>query len=437
VAMLCSQCGKTIEKDDAQFCNHCGAPVQRQSSMAQSSKQVESPVSSSNQPVPSAAEEDQSVRGRAVEQQGQRLPLREQIAEQPGAKRQPPASAHMPAPQQMGKEHPGEERPALREQMAHIRPSSHPIPPTASTVPETPSNTGEQSTDHDLEAVHPVRPYSAQEPANLPSTPPLTGQKENEEEEEPIEERPTQLIASPPSTEQKGNKKENVPIEERPTHRIERLASAEQKYSEKEGRPVEERTTQLMAKSSISAASSRPTERRLSRRLVALVLVALVLVLAGVWVIVAQPFSVPAVTQPQVSFNNSALHISLLYPNGWLYKVSPGQSTVLFHDSSNTAQMTIVSANANGDDLATYLQSQADHVGIATPKTVSPESFAGATWQGVQGTVQQKGANYTCTIFATVQGNRLITVIQQAPQTTYNEEDSLVFSQMRASLKLT
>ena len=432
MAMLCSQCGKTIEKDEAQFCNHCGAPVQHQSS-----KQVDQPVLSSNQPAPSAAEEDKPVREQAAEQQGQRLPLREQIAEQPGSKKQPPASVRVPAPQQVGKEHPGEERPALKEQMARIQPPSHPVPPAASTKPETLSDTGEQSTDHDLETIHAVRPYSAEWPADLPSTPPLAGQKDSEEEEEPIEERPTQLIAPPSSTEQKGNEKEEEPIEERPTHHLEYPQSTEQKDSKEEEKPVEERTTQLIAhKSSISAASSRLAERRISRKLVATILVVLVLVIAGVWVVVAQPFSVPSITQPQVGFNDNTLHISLLYPNGWLYTVSTSQSTVLFHDSSNTAQMTIVSANASDSDISTYLQSQADRAGIATPKTMSPASFAGTTWQGVQGTVQQKGANYTCTIFATVQGNRLLTIIQQAPQTTYDEEDNLVFSQMRTSLKL-
>jgi hypothetical protein len=448
VAMLCSQCGKTIEKDEARFCNHCGVPVQRQSSVAQPSEQENQPASSSHQPVSSSAQEDKPVHKQVVEQQHQRPPLREQIAEQPGAKRQP--SVRVQAPQQMGEERTGEEHPALKEQMAHIRPPSHPVPPAAPTKPEMSPGTGEQSTDYDLQAVHSVKSDPVEWLADLPSTPPLAGQQDSEEEE-PVEEMPTRLIASPPATEQKENKQEEEPVEERPTQcHVEALPPAEQKENKEEQKPVEERTTQLMAREVLKNAPAEHVEdmptvpfaydkakTRTSRKPLAIVLAALVLVGVGIWIIVAQPFSVSSITQPQVGFNDNTLHISLLYPNGWMYKVSTSQSTVLFHDSTNTAQMTIITASAaDGSDLSTYLQAQADRVGIATPKTISPASFAGATWQGVQGTVQQKGANYTCTVFATVQGNRLITIIQQAPQSTYNQEDNLVFSQMRSSLKL-
>jgi hypothetical protein len=445
--------------------------MERQSSIPQSSKHIDQ----SNQPVSSSAKDEKPARERVSEQKNQHPPLREQIAEQPGAKKQPPVSVHMQAPEQVSKEHSGEDRPALKEQIAQIRPPSRPVPPAAPTMPEVP-DTDSQSTDHELQGAPPERPHAVELPADLPSTPPLAEQKESQEEE-PIEERPTQLMEFPSSTEEEhSQEEEKTPVEERPTqiiakkaleNSVEEAPTAPMLFNEQDssqgmmapraesasilGRPqrpsaapsaFQEGTRQPGAiPSGVAApashtASPRQARKRVSRKLIAAVLIVLVLIGGSIWTIVAQPFSIPAITQPQVGFNNDALHVALFYPNGWLYTVNPDQTTVLFHDSSNTAQMSIATTNANEDNLATYLQSQADHVGIATPKTLSPESFAGATWQSVQGTVQQKGANYTCTIFATVQGNRLVTIIQQAPLSTYNEEDNLVFAHMRASLKL-
>jgi hypothetical protein len=180
----------------------------------------------------------------------------------------------------------------------------------------------------------------------------------------------------------------------------------------------------------------RLAKGRLSPVLMAVLLAALVLVGVGIWIVTAQPFTVAAVTQPQLSFSNNDLHISLLYPNGWQYKVDTSRSTVQFHDSSNTALVTIATTSANGQDIAPYLRAQAGHIGMANLKALPSLLFAGATWQQVQGTVQQSGANYTSTILATVSGNRMVTITQQAPQTTYNEEEDAIFSPIRASLKL-
>jgi hypothetical protein len=68
--------------------------------------------------------------------------------------------------------------------------------------------------------------------------------------------------------------------------------------------------------------------------------------------------------------------------------------------------------------------------GLQTPAALS---FAGASWQEVQGSVQQSGANYKATLLVTMRGERYYAILQLAPSSTYALEDQLVFSKMRSS----
>lgn len=155
----------------------------------------------------------------------------------------------------------------------------------------------------------------------------------------------------------------------------------------------------------------------------------------GVWVVVVQPFSVSALTQPQQSFNDSQLNIALLYPNSWKAGVDQSKATAHFYDSSHTDQVTILMGAANGRDVGKYLQQEATQLGITGVKPEPTLSFAGATWQQMQGSVQQRGANYTETLLATVHNNRLYTIMQLAPQATYADEETAVFSSTRSSFQ--
>jgi hypothetical protein len=163
-------------------------------------------------------------------------------------------------------------------------------------------------------------------------------------------------------------------------------------------------------------------------------LVLLLLVGVSVWAIVLQPFTVPAVTAPQQSFRNAQLGIALQYPSGWSATIDRAGTTVHFADSTHTAQVTITVASARGANVLQYIVKQAVLLGMTGTKTGLPLSFAGATWQQVEGSVQQKGARYTETLLVTVHGSRLFTLTQLAPQSTYAQEERLVFSSMRSSL---
>ena len=177
------------------------------------------------------------------------------------------------------------------------------------------------------------------------------------------------------------------------------------------------------------------TRQRLPVTLVAAVLVALVLIGVGSWLVIAQPFSVPPVTQPLLGFSDAHLGLSLLYPNGWTSKKDASDSTVQFYDSSHTAQVIIAISNVNTSTITASLQKQSAQLGMSGAKSVASLSFAGASWQAMQGTVQQGGASYTCTIFATTHANHLVMLTQLAPQSVYNQEESVVFSALRQSLR--
>jgi len=155
----------------------------------------------------------------------------------------------------------------------------------------------------------------------------------------------------------------------------------------------------------------------------------------GAWIVVFQPFTIPAITQPQQSFKDTNLGLSLLYPSGWMVQVDHNTATVHFSDSSHTAQFNIVIAAANGTDASQSLQKEATQLGMTGLKPGEPVSFAGVSWQQLQGSVQQNGANYTEMLLATVHGDRLITIMQLAPQATYTDEEQIVFSGMRSSFQ--
>ncbi len=168
----------------------------------------------------------------------------------------------------------------------------------------------------------------------------------------------------------------------------------------------------------------------------ALVLICL-LVFGGVgaWLYIFKPFSVPQITQPQLPFQSSLLGVALSYPNGWSVKVDQKHGTVTFADSSHTAQFSVITAPANGQDAGQYLLQEATQLGMTGAKPGTPLSFAQATWQQTQGTVQQDGVNYAKTLLVTAHGNRFISIIQQAPQATYANEEAIIFAGMRSSFQ--
>ena len=181
---------------------------------------------------------------------------------------------------------------------------------------------------------------------------------------------------------------------------------------------------------------SRKSHRKSRKPLVLVSLLLLVLVAGGgAWVVVWQPFSVPGITQPQQNFKDTRLGFSLLYPSGWRFQVDQGKATAQFYDSSHTAQVNILVGFANGGDPGQYLQQEASKLGMTGQTKGPPLSFAGASWQQIRGSVLERGASYTGTVIVTIHSQHLFTILLLAPQSTYAQEDQLVFSSMRSSFQ--
>lgn len=160
--------------------------------------------------------------------------------------------------------------------------------------------------------------------------------------------------------------------------------------------------------------------------------VVLLILAIGCWIILAQPFTVSADTNPSQTSSSAPLGLTITYPASWT--VTQTATTLTLADSSDTAQMKIVqSANANTDQ-AGYLYQQATKLGMTDAKAGATISFAGSSWQQTHGDFVIDGAGYIGTIYVTTHNNHLYTLTQIAPKVTFQDEESLIFAPARASL---
>ena len=189
----------------------------------------------------------------------------------------------------------------------------------------------------------------------------------------------------------------------------------------------------------VAVPSTRRSAKRKSRKSMTIVLVVLLLLIIGgglaTWLVLYQPFTVAGVTQPQQTFSNTQMGVSLQYPRGWTARVESQKATVHLTDSSQTARFTIVFTPKNGGDINKYLQQEATQLTMTALKPGAAQTFAGTSWQQLQGNVLLNGATYTETLFATLHPQKVCTIMQLAPQTTYPQEEQYVFSGIRSSFQ--
>jgi zinc-ribbon domain len=174
-----------------------------------------------------------------------------------------------------------------------------------------------------------------------------------------------------------------------------------------------------------------PVRKRCSRLGLWLAVCLVVLLIVGVigWVLFSQ---LAPTTDPWQRFSGTDLGFSVLYPTDWQVQIDHKSSIVHFYDSTQTDKVDIAVSNAPTSNVAQFLQQQASQLGI-TGITAEPlRVFAGTSWQQVQGKLSQEGVNYTVTLLAAIHGNRLYLLTQRSPQSTYDDEEGLVFSAMRA-----
>jgi len=118
-----------------------------------------------------------------------------------------------------------------------------------------------------------------------------------------------------------------------------------------------------------------------------------------------------------------------------MVQLNQDNGTVQFSDSTHTARFSVLVVAATGQDASKYLLQEAKQLGITGVKSGPPLSFAKTSWQQVQGSVVQDGVNYSETLLVTMHANRLYSIIQQAPQATYADEDRVIFSTIRSSFQ--
>jgi len=481
VAIVCSQCGKTLPRDDARFCANCGKPVVSLSSSPQSS----SVAKSSSAPAGTRPKHSKPVLREQIAQQPPARPTQVVQPEEPSVQANRQREAENKEDQSEGPSQPEkvdqpaetsvvsatdepEEPPKVMrvrrkpevsiswpEPMTHVSMTEPPLP--GKDVPVT----AEQNEDNDRFPIQQlvnqqfephelsVKAQEQERAGTLEDTSlaesdgdetptlqvfPAKFVKKFLAEEEALDELPTRPVI--PVTPVNESSVEEDAVDELPTRPTISAAPPELPYSGSTMPVQEKQGTHLP----YAGLTTRPVLSARNRKL-PIVILLILLVGAGVltWIVAYQPFSVPTITNPQQSFRDAKLGVSLLYPSGWDKQVDYTKSTVHFYDSSvsRTLQVDIIAAGANPGDLMKYLQQQASSLGMTGAKAGAPLSFAGASWQQLQGTVQQKGANYTCTILASSRGNRLYTIIQFATPDTYADAEHYFFAPMRQSLQFT
>lgn len=173
------------------------------------------------------------------------------------------------------------------------------------------------------------------------------------------------------------------------------------------------------------------------KRLVILFSLLFMVFLGGViaWIIIAQPFTVPEITRTTQNFTNTSPGLSLQYPQNWSIAVNKQQGTVSLYDANHTDQVNIMAVVAGNQDINQYVSKTMSSLGITGQRTLPELSIAGASWQQIQGSVQESGASYTATLFVTMHAGYYYTILQLAPSSTYPLEEQLVFSKIRSSFQ--
>lgn len=389
---VCATCGMALPREDAHFCGVCGTLVNAR-------------------PDDSARQDARSAISSSPAPPRKRHELREQIAQQPGAR---------------GTQHArSEEAPYWMSQLET----------SLERVPRVPQ---QKSSQRELR----VKVWQTEESADVEEldTAPLEAPIEAPEQLEPETATESRALAD--------EKTMQLSVAASDEAVISRSQAVSPSAAPAQHMPLPTRPPNMPMPTMVPPTPSlhgtaAPTykgsrSRKRSLLLLALAVLALIVVGGGAWLWYAQPFSVAAITQTQQKLTVPAVGVALLYPTGWQSRQnqpSANVSTLSLADSSHTAQFIVQATRQDSSDVAQYVKLQAAHQGMTNSKNGSALMFAGAVWQQIQGNVSQGGANYSETLLATRHGNTLLLIIQSAPQSVYNDEESSIFAPIRSSMQ--
>ena len=122
-----------------------------------------------------------------------------------------------------------------------------------------------------------------------------------------------------------------------------------------------------------------------------------ILVVGGLsaWIIIFQPFTVPAITNTSQPFQYTDLGVSLQYPRSWTVELDSKNEAVYFYDDNRTDQVNISAVASGGKSIDQYINQVVGSLNMTGQKAGASLSFAGASWQQEKGRVLQSGATYT------------------------------------------
>lgn len=187
----------------------------------------------------------------------------------------------------------------------------------------------------------------------------------------------------------------------------------------------------------VSKKNARPVTRNGKTRLMMLAILLVVLLIGGVvtWLIAFQIFGGQDITATTISYQNANLGFALEYPQGWMAQANTQATTITFSDATHTDQFMLSSTAQNGLTIAGYSKKITTQLGMTGEKNQPPLTFAGATWQQVQGSVLLSGATYDTVILVTTHAGRLYALQQMAPASTYAGAERLFFAPVRATFR--
>jgi hypothetical protein len=380
VANLCSQCGSPLPREDSRFCNRCGAVIS---------------ANAGPSPTPRRTQDfsgERSSPGSGAENAGTRPAMREQIAFAPSF----PGRSRLP--QRAAQKHEVEDLPTVH-------------------MPSTPA-AGKDGISSLPGRPFPAQPYRQAGPSQMPP-----GQFINQRQ---------QAFPSQVTPHQAPVRQQPVTPAMPPSH-----------PGFQQAIPA---TAPVAGGIGAEPSLARPAWRKSKMPLVVVLVMLLVLLISGLayWMIAYQPFSVAAVTRTSLSFRNANLGIALQYPQGWTTQLDSAHQTVSFFDASHIDHVIISVTARNGSTASTYLNKEVAQLGLTEQQNLSPVTFAGTTWQQVQGNVLVSGATFTERLLVAQHGNRLYTMVFSAvvqttptpgPVVTYAAADHLYFSVFRASFQ--
>jgi len=494
VATLCEHCGQTLPRDDAQFCNHCGQFVKPPAARPASAKPIANGAASwsASRQQSSTPPAEKNERGASVppwlsrldkEIEGERTTISSPQAHDPIRSVRATSSSQAPAksatalksaesmrelrvkvwedqdgiaePEELHSEstkREAQEEPVKRGDAVDSEVDALPtVPlnttsiadlPTVSPVqairrpkPERPARKKPVDADSDL----PTRPLVAS-PSQTPHFPQGLGYPQQVDEDiEQLETRPVQrqrpasparaaspVVAQPePPADTKAPRQ---PVIQQP---ITPPAPVSPTYQ-----PALQKQAEAIAPANGAETTAAPVRQKKRKKSLVVMAVSLAVLLVGgvvYWMIAFQPFAVPAITKTSVPYHNSALGVALQYPQGWSLQENAGSAS--FFDANHTDQVTLLSMATAGQSIEQYIKQEEARLGLTSPKQQPALSFAGASWQQVQGNVVINGVTETEGVLVTTHNGRFYALIQMAPAPTYHEADTQFFALVRSSLQ--